>query len=272
MTEMLLDCLNQLLPDDNILTDTRHCQPVKGKTSQRQEMLCDFCGSAMTGVSYEAMSNGLKRCQTCATQELQTLEELSRKIKNLFGELFDASLPEMNLIISDACPFKGTEVNRSNLGETPVPTGSFSKTETGNYSVWVLNGISELTALVTLTYLYTLIWQSENWEMSRLSNYCEGPYQAQLVESVTEGMALWTAVTVLRVQKEISAVRKLTNAIQKSFENHAAAPETGYFLYDHTFPPQHHRNSESPHPFQSKVTVSLAALKSSFEKSERHVW
>lgn len=207
---LVLDSLMQYLRvhgrTNNALTHARKREIFKKSILDTKSVnRCDFCGRALSGVSYELMNDGRVRCNDCSASAITSVDEL----KELFYQALD--LMEAFFSIKYRVPIHvkmaDARTVAKGVGMVFRPSTEFAARVLGyaqkindNYSLIVENGSPRLAALETMVHELTHIWQYINWGENDVSAaYDMGdPVLNKIARDIIyEGMAVWTSIQYL---------------------------------------------------------------------------
>jgi len=222
---------------DNPLTKARKRdvlarQPFDFNTS----LLCAFCGQPLTGVSYEKLTDGRLRCNTCSLSAISSAAEfkdLFFRVLGMMEGLYNISFKvpisvkmtdKRSIDKSLGIVFKpGTEAAGRVLG--------YAKNQNGNYNIFLENGSPYLAAIDLIVHELTHIWQFINWkdkvaDLNRLYNEGNG------IDHIYEGMSMWASIQYLYQIGETYYAELQESIAEKRIDIYG----TGFRLYRERYP------------------------------------
>ena len=184
---------------NNALTKARKQDAIKHNDFDlKTENRCDFCSTALTGVSYERLNDGRVRCNDCSASAITTEEEF----KELFQGIFEMMKNTFGIDFKVPISVKMADANTvaSGMGGIFRPSNDvalrilgYAKKGNDRYSVIIENGSPRLATIDTMVHELTHIWQYLNWNVDNIIEL----YGENNRLLVYEGMAMWAAVQYL---------------------------------------------------------------------------
>ncbi len=189
---------------DNALTRARRGgrQP---ETDLEAVNHCDFCGKALSGVSYDVLSDGRVRCNDCSSSAIVTVEEFTEvfyKALELMEMFYEVTFHvPITVRMADARTVaKGSGSVFKPSTEVAARTLGYAQRRFGKYSVIMENGSPRLATVDTMVHELTHIWQYLNWDdglVRRVYGMGRRECTATARDIVYEGMAMWAAIQYL---------------------------------------------------------------------------
>lgn len=174
------------------------------------ENFCDFCGSPLTGVSYERLTDGRTRCNDCsmtAINEVAIFKALFRNTEMMMENTFDITIP-----VAIAVKTSDARTIAKHMGQVFKPSTKvaarvlgFAQRKDGRYTLFVENGSPRLASVDTIVHELTHIWQYINWSegnITRIYSQRKPIYTKMARDIVFEGMAMWSAIQMLYAMGE----------------------------------------------------------------------
>ena len=198
--EQLRAYLNFLDLGDNSLLEARkgpdaHINSLEMDT----ECFCDFCGKPLSGVSYERLSDGRIRCQSCASSAINSVDEF----KEVFNSTLQLIEENYRIVYNVSIGIKVTDAKSIGRlsGRVFVPTSGYDGRVVGlaqrkrnRYTLFVENGSPRLATVATTAHEMTHIWQYINWNRRKIKSLYKTKMERDIVY---EGMASWTEIQTL---------------------------------------------------------------------------
>jgi len=154
---------------------------------------CDFCGQPLTGVSYEKITDGRLRCNSCSLNAITSVEEfreLFYKVMGMMEGQFNISFKvPINIKMTDARTIAKGAGSVYKPTQASIRVLGYAQKKGGNYSLFFENGSPYLAAIDLIVHEMTHIWQFVNWDSAQIKEM----YKAD-TEAVYEGMAMWAAI------------------------------------------------------------------------------
>jgi|GEM_PF-542004 len=194
---------------DNALMNARNCdidtfEWLDVDENENEIIYCDFCGTPLSGVSYEELSDGRIRCNDCAATAIENVDEFKRifeqsmsLMQSYYRIIFDR---EINVMMADAkyiakqngAVFKPTK-------KVDARVVGFAQRKGKRYSLVIENGSPRLASVETMVHELTHIWQYRNWSEKKLeAAYSRRQYKL-IRTTLFEGMAVWAATQYLYI-------------------------------------------------------------------------
>jgi hypothetical protein len=159
-------------------------------------VFCDFCGQPLSGISYEKITDGRLRCNTCTASAITTIDEF----KDLFHRVLGMMEGTFNISFKVPISVKMTDARTIAKGagtvyrptEPSVRVLGYAQHKGGNYNLFFENGSPYLAAIDLIVHELTHIWQFINWKEADVRKI-----YGNESDLLYEGMASWAAIQYL---------------------------------------------------------------------------
>lgn len=170
------------------------------------ENVCDFCGTPLTGISYDILDDGRIRCNNCTATAITTPEEFRELFQHTLG--FMQSFYNINFkhtitvkTVDAATIARGAGMVFRPSTEFAARVLGYAQRQKNDYRLLVENGSPRLATVATMVHEMTHIWQYLNWNEARIrALYGNGVKR----DIVYEGMAMWAEIQYLYLIGETS--------------------------------------------------------------------
>ncbi|MBR4445248.1 MAG: hypothetical protein IKS37_05085 [Solobacterium sp.] len=196
---------------NNDLTHSRKREPEEAVHMDLQaELICDFCGKPLSGVSFEKLQDGRIRCSECSRTAINSVEEFRElaertevMMENIFGITYKRII---HIETADARTIarQSGSIFRPGPGFASRVLG-FARRQGDKYSILIENGSPRLASIETFSHEMTHIWQYLNWDDKEMTKLY-GNQKLRLI--VYEGMAVWASIQLLYAIGETDFARE----------------------------------------------------------------
>lgn len=261
----VLAFLDDVLPDENVLTEARLREFHHNGDQTETDKRCDFCGRSLNGVSYQDLEDGRSCCDRCSSSVVtceDEIRELLQKSKESLEHAFGIRLPSIiDVHAVPACDLKA--YIPGSLMQTFTPDQKLSgilSRSADRYVIYIEGGTPRLSMLQTILMQLVHIWQLENWNsdtVNALLRKYGGTHFSEMYRAFYTGMSVWASLTALLHIGETDFVRNQN----VRFSQTDSSVSIGYQLFRATYPIERsYAESSSRTPFSPGLPVNLSAL------------
>lgn len=219
--------------DNNLAAARKGADENAVKLDMNAECFCDFCSRPLNGVSYDRLSDGRIRCQSCTSSAIDDVGE--------FTDLFFATqmLMEDNYRITYHVPINIRVTDAKTIGALTgrvfVPTTGYDGRVVGfarhngqDYTLYVENGSPRLATIATTAHEMTHIWQYISWDRKKIKQH----YPTKLANDlVYEGMASWTEIQTLYMIGEYTYAQEQEQILEYRAKDPEDVYGNGFLLF-----------------------------------------